>query len=467
MLKIPQFKNIIIVAMMTTGLGILSSCKKNPVDPPSSNLPPVTNSGPSEEYKMKDSVLQLTRDIYLWYNQIPTTFDPQTFATPEETMTAIRRYSIDPGFTTAVDRWSFAMKKTEWDNSSTGLVQQTTEGGADLGINVFFRAEGDLRVSHIERESAAGRAGVRRGWRITRINGSTNITTGNATFIIINGIYEGNRGTFTFQKPDGTSIDVTLNAYAYTEQPVVLDSIYTAGSRKAGYLVFNSFLGDTTRIYNDLNRIFSRFSREGVNEVIIDLRYNGGGYVTVQERLANYLINSAYSGQVMMTERFNDKNSRFNSATRFRKLGSVNVSRLYFIVSSSTASASELLINNLKPYVDIRLVGPSTTHGKPVGFFPIPVGEWYIFPVSFRTVNRDGEGNYFNGLPLTTRVPDGIDKDWGDSNETALASILNGFSNNALRPSISEVIADPAIEAINSKLSQREFKGTIDTRGLR
>src|SRR4028118_198435 len=253
MLKIPQFKNIIIVAMMTTGLGILSSCKKNLVDPPASNLPPVTDSGPSEEYKMKDSVLQLARDIYLWYNQISTTFDPQTFATPEKTMTAIRRYSIEPGFTTPVDRWSFAMKKTEWDNSSTGLVQQTTEGGADLGMNVFFRAEGDLRVSHIERESAAGRAGVRRGWRITRINGSTNITTGNAT-LIINGVYEGNSGTFTFQKPDGTSIDVTLNANAYTEQPVVLDSIYTAGSRKAGYLVFNSFLGDTTRIYNDLNR---------------------------------------------------------------------------------------------------------------------------------------------------------------------------------------------------------------------
>lgn len=466
MLKNPQFKNIIIVAMMSTGLGILSSCKKDLVDQPASNLPPVTDSGPSEEYKMKDSVLQLTRDLYLWYNEIPTTFDPQTFATPEETMTAIRRYSIEPGFTTPVDRWSFAMKKTEWDNSSTGLVQQTTEGGADLGINVFFRAEGDLRVSHIERESAAGRAGLRRGWRITRINGSTNITTDNAE-LIIDAVYESTSSTFTFQKPDGTSIDVTLNANAYTEQPVVLDSVYTAGSRKAGYLVFNSFLGDTTRIYNDLNRVFSRFSREGVNEVIIDLRYNGGGYVTVQERLTNYLINSAYSGQVMMTERFNDKNSRFNSTTRFRKLGSVNVSRLYFIVSSSTASASELLINNLKPYVDVKLVGPSATHGKPVGFFPIPVGEWYIFPVSFRTVNRDGEGNYFNGLPLTTRVSDGIDKDWGDSNENALASILNGFSNNALRPSISEVIADPAIEAINSKLSQREFKGTIDTRGLR
>lgn len=464
MLNNLMHKNIIIAGVLATALAILSSCQKNVVDQPATNSTPVTNNGPSAEYKMKDSVLQLTRDIYLWYNQIPSTFDAQSYATPVETMTAIRTYSIESPFTTPVDKWSFAMKKTEWDNSSTGHVQQTAESNADLGMNVFFRAEGDLRVTHVEPESAAGRAGVHRGWRITRINGSANITTGNAT-LIINGVYESTSSTFTFQKPDGTSINVTLNANAYNEHPVVLDSVYTTGSKKAGYLVFNSFLGDTIQIYNDFSRIFSRFSRQGVNEVIIDLRYNGGGYVNVQERLANYLVNAAYNGQVMMTEKFNDKNSRYNSTTRFRKLGSVNVSRIFFITSSSTASASELLINNLKAYMDVRLVGPSNTNGKPVGFFPIPVGEWYIFPVSFRTVNKNGEGNYFNGLPITSRAADGIDKDWGDRNETALASILNSFSNGTLRTTgNNDVVTDPAIEAINNKLSQREFKGTIDTR---
>lgn len=463
MLSNRPHKNIIKAAVLTTGLGILSSCQKGIVDQPASTL---VDDGTFKEYRMKDSVIQLTRDMYLWYNQIPATFDPQTFATPNETMTAIRTYSIEPGFNMPVDRWSYAMTQTEWDNSSTGLVQQTEEGGADLGMNVFFRVEGDLRVRHVEPESAAGRAGVRRGWRITRINGSANITTNNSD-LIIDAVYESTNSTFTFQKPDGTSVDVTLNANVYTEHPVVLDSVYTAGSRKVGYLVFNSFLGDTTQIYGDFNRAFSRFSREGVNEVVIDLRYNGGGYITVQERLANYLINSANSGQVMMSERFNDKNSRYNTTTRFRKLGSLDVSRIFFIVSNSTASASELLINNLRPYMDVRLIGPSATHGKPVGFFPIPVGEWYIFPISFRTINRNGEGNYFNGLPLTNRVADGIDRDWGDRNETALASLLNRFSTGAFRTGTLEVVADPVVEGANSKLSQKEFKGTIDTRGIR
>jgi carboxyl-terminal processing protease len=464
MLKNLRFKTSIPAAIATC-LIVLSSCSKSVVDEPASNLTSVTNNS-SAEYKMKDSVLQVTRDLYLWYNQVPSTFDPQKYSTPVETMTAIRAYSGETGFSAPVDRWSFAMKKTEWDNMSSGHVMAVSESKADMGMNVFFRTEGDLRIRNVEPESAAGKAGIRRGWRITKINGNANINTG-ASSGIISAVYESASGAFTFQKPDGTSVNVNLTANAYNEHPVVLDSVYTAGSKKAGYLVFNSFLGDAEQIKNEFNRVFTRFSSEGVNEIIIDLRYNGGGYVNVQETLANYLVNAAFNGQVMMTEKFNDKNSRLNNTTIFRKLGAVNVSRIFFIVSSSTASASELLINNLKPYMDVRLVGPSNTHGKPVGFFPMSVGEWYVFPVSFRTVNKNGEGNYFNGIPLTTSAVDGIDKDWGDRSETALATILNGFSNGTLRTTTSsEVIADPVMEAVNNKLSERDFKGTIDTRGL-
>src|SRR4051812_26381650 len=125
-----EFRKIIIAAPLVTGLGILSSCQKNIVDQPAASVASTTNSSTSAEYKMKDSVLQLTRDIYLWYNQIPSTFDPQAYATPVEAMTAIRAYSIETGFTAAVDRWSFAIKKTEWDNSSTGHVQQVAESNA-------------------------------------------------------------------------------------------------------------------------------------------------------------------------------------------------------------------------------------------------------------------------------------------------------------------------------------------------
>jgi carboxyl-terminal processing protease len=449
------FVSVIIIS------GLLASCQKAVNEPTADTAS--TQTQPLTDTLLKDSTLLYARDIYLWYNQIPANFNPQSYADPNAIMTAIRTYSTEQGYSTPVDRWSYAMKKSEWNNLSMGLGSTTADNNNDFGLNVFFRAEGDLRVKYVERESAAGLAGIRRGWRITKINGSTNITTSNANFIVSN-VYESTSSTFTFQKPDGSVADITLKAGSYQHQPVVLDSVYTTGSKKTGYLVFNSFLGDTTQIYNDFQRVFNRFSQQQVSDIIIDLRYNGGGYVTVQQKLANYLINSSYSGQVMMSEKFNDKYTRYNNTTTFSKLGSVNVSRVSFIVSSSTASASELLINNLKPYMDVRLVGPSKTHGKPVGFFPLPVGDWYIFPVSFRSLNKNGEGNYFNGLSVNNTVADGLDKDWGDKNESALGFILNGISTGTYRTGAD--VIDPNISATNDKLSGPEFKGTVDTRGM-
>lgn len=438
------------------GLGILSACKKEDVQ--ENNQP--TPNPPASASSMKDTVVAYTRDIYLWYNQIPSNFNASGYSTPDDIMTAIRQYSTEPGFTGPVDRWSFGVTKAEWDGVSAGIA-------GDFGMDVFFRTEGDLRVRSVEKESPAGRAGVRRGWRITKINGSTNITTGNADFIV-KGVWESANSTFTFQKPDGNSVDVSLAAATYREKPLYLDTVYSVNNTKVGYLVFNSFMGDTTNTYNEFERTFSRFASSGVTDVIVDLRYNGGGYVTVQEKLANYLVTPSASGNVMMKQQFNDKYTQYNSTTNFRKLGSLNPSRLFFIVSGSTASASELLINNLKPYMNIKLVGPRSTYGKPVGYFPIPVADWYIFPVSFRTTNKNGEGNYFNGIPVDKTVADGLDKDWGDVGESSLASVLSYIGTGAFRMQEESTLSTEMARyksqasAGNKVLDRPSFKGMVD-----
>lgn len=347
------------------------------------------------------------------------------------------------------------MKQTEWDNVSSGV-------SGDFGMNVFFMQEGDLRVKSVERGSPAGNAGVRRGWRITKINGSTNITTSNAS-TISNAVWNSANGSFTFQKPDGSSVDVNLTSATYQEHPVYLDTVYSISSKKIGYLSFNSFLGDTTELYNEFSRVFNKFASAGINDLIVDLRYNGGGYVSVQQKLADYLAPSSANGQLMMKEQFNDKYTQYNSTDYFKKLGSLNLSRIYFIVSHNTASASELLINNLKPFVNVQLVGPSKTYGKPVGFFPIPVGDWYIFPVSFRSTNNQGQGNYFNGMDLNSQVADGLDKDWGDINETCLKSALSNITTGSYR--VASTSGETVrMQSVNDVLSAPEFKGAVETR---
>lgn len=437
------------------GLVLFQACKKKDLTDNINPSPTPPSSGNSSASAIKDSTLSYSKDIYLWYSQIPGTFNAQSYADPNAIMEAIRQYSNEPGFSAPVDKWSFGMKQTDWDNLSNGV-------SADFGMNVFFRKEGDLRVKSVERSSPAGIAGIHRGWKITKINGSTDITTANADFIS-NAVWYSKSGTFTFQKPDGSSVDISLTAASYQEHPVYLDSVYTINSKKIGYLSFNSFLGDTTEVYNEFARVFNRFASAGVNDVIVDLRYNGGGYVTVQQKLADWLAPSAANGQLMMKEQYNDKYSDYNVSDYFQKLGSLDLNRVYFIVSNNTASASELLINNLKPFMNVQLVGPSKTYGKPVGFFPIPVADWYIFPVSFRSTNNQGQGNYFNGLDLNSTVADGLDKDWGDVSESCLQSAIANITTGVYRvASTSEETV--RIQSVNDVLSAPEFKGTVELR---
>lgn len=448
-----------LVLASVLGISLLSACKKEvSADPEPTPPAPTAPTAPSAS--IKDSVLAYSKDIYLWYNQIPASFKVDGYSDPDKIMTALRQFSTEPGFSQPVDRWSFAMKQREWDNVSSGI-------SGDFGLNVFFRAANDLRVKTVEPASPAGRAGIRRGWQIVKINGNSNISSSN-TELVVKNVFNSTNTTFTFQKPDNTTVDISLNAGTYKENPLLLDSIYNVGGKKIGYFVFNSFLGDTTQIYNNFNRIFNKFTSENVGDVVVDLRYNGGGYVTVQEKLANYLAPLAANGNLMMKQQFNDKYARdFNSTENFKKIGSLNLSRIFFIVSSSSASASELLINNLKPYMNVMLVGPSKTYGKPVGFFPIPVGDWYIFPVSFRTTNKNGEGSYFGGMTLNSQVADGLDKDWGDLSESCLASAVNYISTGMFRAQArgtSGYQELPEVKSGNTVLDRTTFKGTIETR---
>ncbi len=438
---------------------VLAACKKEKgIEAPPTPPPPTVTAAD----KMKDTAILYARDIYLWNTQIPSSFNARQYADLDKVMQAIRPYSKEPGFTDPVDKWSFAYKKADWDNVSGGVAK-------DFGLNVFFLAEGDLRVKGVEKNSPAGAANIHRGWRIKGINGNTNMTTANANYIVENVFYS-NGSTFDLEKPDGSTITVNLTAATYEEQPIYLDTVYVAGAKRTGYMVFNSFLGDTAKVFNSFQRIFNRFATEQVNEVIVDLRYNGGGFVNVHDKLANYLVPTAGNGGIMMKRVFNSLYSSWNESTNYTKLGTLNIPRIFFIVSSSTASASELLINNLKPYMDVKVVGPNATYGKPVGYFPIGIGDWYIFPVSFRSTNKNNEGNYFNGFPLDKQVADGLDKDWGDRQEASLASALKfietgSFAFNPPGETIGSTNTSYKKEAVikgNRKIDEHEFKGAVD-----
>ena len=462
-LKIYHMRKQISAGLCVIVVMFFVSCQKS-VDDNTPDQPPVdSTNNPTPEDLVKDTVLLIAKDIYLWNTQIPSTFDARSYADPVAEMIAIRQYSHETGFTDPVDRFSFAIKQADWDKLSNGVEE-------DFGMSIFFNTPTDLRVKYAESASPSGVAGIKRGWQILKVNGNAQIDTTAATIErIVNAVFYSSNSSFTFKKPDGSIVDISLTAATYQTHPIFADSVYyNVNNKNVGYLALNSFLGDTTEIYNQFSSIFSNFQAQNVSEVIIDLRYNGGGYVSMAERLANYLVPSAGNNQVMYKETFNANYSSYNSTELYGKLGGLNIDKVFFIVSDNTASASELLINALKPFVDEALVGPAyNTYGKPVGFFPIGVGDWYTFPISFKTVNKDGNGDYFNGFTIDHPTADGLDKDWGDVDENCLYSVLTyiktgayGFVHNGSM-NISGATANINMRSVNKTLEPKTFKGAI------
>jgi len=253
----------------------------------------------------------------------------------------------------------------------------------------------------------------------------------------------------TLQRPDNTTFDVTLNTSNYTVVPVIKSKVIDLGNgKKIGYLVFNSFT-ELTNAKSYLDAAFTSFTAAGITDLVVDLRYNGGGSVATAEYLSNLIVPSAKTGTLMYASYFNDKlqNDNYpllekkfqinkgdfkvaNNQTNFTKAGSLNINQVFFIVTGSTASASELTINNLIPELNVQLIG-TTTYGKPVGFFAIPIGNYQLYTPEFETKNSASQGGYYAGMtPGSATYPgvqafDDVTHDFGDTNEALLANAIN------------------------------------------
>jgi C-terminal processing protease CtpA/Prc len=398
----------------------------------------------------------------------------------ENVMNAIR--GLEP-----LDRYSFVITEEE----SSGL-----QTGSDKDYGFFIKAAALDRalpydsvhwfVSYVYNTSSAGIAGVQRGWYINKING-TAIGYDDPSVDILNDVFFGNgtSATFEFTKPDGSIATASLNKTEFTANSVLYDTVYnsTDGSKKIGYFVFNQFFGAPSR--TELANVFSYFQQQGINELIVDLRYNRGGSTETQDTLADLIAPQAANNQTMYQYIFNDSlqagkfpllqhkygygNESFtaqNNTVQYEKAGSLNLNRVFFIVTGSTASASELLINNLRPYMNVKLVG-DTTYGKPVGFFPIDIFNYAIYPISFKTVNSAGSADYYSGFAPDKLTADGVNHNWGDIEEPSLAAALNyittGSFGRMLRNTDEQnrqlLMEQKQFSPFSKKLAEKKFSG--------
>ncbi|MCS6795632.1 MAG: S41 family peptidase, partial [Raineya sp.] len=157
--------------------------------------------------------------------------------------------------------------------------------------------------------------------------------------------------------------------------------------------------------------------------------------------LCNLIAPASANGQVMLQERWNERYKNFNSTTKFNNPNpKLNLSRVVFITTSSTASASELVINALRPYMDVKIIGRATS-GKPVGFPIVPIimnrtnpsANYVVAPVAFQSFNASGFGDYFNGLQPDKIQIDDVSRNFGDPQEACLQDAITFLTTGILQ----------------------------------
>jgi len=412
------------------------SCKKT------SDVNPVAD--------VRDSVYAMTQEIYLWNSRLPSlsSFNPTSYKDANSVMTQERTYS--PMLNgVSQDRWSFALTKTAWDAYSAG-------SDSDIGLDYKFLTSSDLRVKFVYPSSPAGLAGVKRGWKVLTVNGVQGTDSNTQS---LNSELAKSTLNLTFEKPDGTRVALTLTAKTFTQDYILNQQVFTVNNKKVGYFVFDSFLGDnngeTTKAL--LNTLFSYFKQQNVTDLIVDLRYNGGGYGSVSEHLANLIAPTSAIGKVFVKTEHNTAFTQYNDVSYFKAVANnLNLSTVTFITTSGTASASEELINGLRPVMNVKLIG-GTTHGKPVGYYAIPTMDYYAFPVAFRNMNSVGYSDFFAGFTPDKVQTDDVSHDLGDPAELCLNTALAYYKTGILASIPSAARVDASLEKVSESLNKERL----------
>ena len=362
-------------------------------------------------------------DWYFWYRLSPR---PQAsdYATVAEYFDALLYTGTSAGFPR--DRWSYT-QSTESFNRFFGDGQTLGYGVAVAGLEVTGQPGQPLYVRYVEALSPAAAAGVMRGDEVLSLNGlsaSEIIATNN--FSALTPANAGQVLTLSLRR-SGVVRNLSLTASVFALTPVPLDTIVVtpSGGRRVGYVLIKDMISQANA---PLEAAFARFRNTGIGAVVLDLRYNGGGLVSVGNTVASYAAGDAPNGRNYATLLYNDKRAGANNASyafaRPATASTVNVQRVYVLMGERTCSASEQVINGLRGIgVDVVAIG-DTTCGKPVGFLPTAQCGTTYSVVNFESVNARNEGRYFDGLAPTCAVAEDFTRALGDRSEPLLAAAL-------------------------------------------
>ncbi len=402
-----------------------------------------------------------SHDVYLWYREIEDK-NPATFTSPQEYFKRLKTKATTVTGR-AKDRFHFIMP-------SLDVFKQLNSGiSSGYGMKLSFRSFAVPRkifVAYVEPGSPADSAGLSRGARLLSVDGIDVVNSLNNSELdkVVEALFPGNHGEkHQFRFADyllTSSKTVIMVSDAISTQPIRHTKVIETQNGKVGYVQFNSHIFPAV---NPMIASFKQFKQQGVTELVLDIRYNGGGLLDIANGLS-YMIAGPQATQDKTFERvqFNDKHPTINpftgkpiekggfitSVSPTQPLPTLNLSRVFVLTTADTCSASEAIINGLRGIdVEVIQIG-ETTCGKPYGFYGTDNCGTTYFSINFKGVNDKGFGDYTDGFsPANTigapgfvipgcSVPDDFSHPLGDVNEGLLATALS-YRVNGRCPTVS------------------------------
>lgn len=427
-------------------------------------------------------IRSFSNDTYLWYNDI-VDVDPGTVDDRLDYFDLMKTDALTPSGN-PVDQFHFTYDTDVWEQLSQSGIS------AGYGFNLALISRSPPRqivVTYNEPNSPAAINNVSRGAEIIEVDGAA-VADGDPDTLNA-GLFPSTLGeSHSFVIRDLNAVEtrtITLTSTEITSRAVKNVKTLALGDSRVGYMTFNDFLGTSESL---LINAVSQLDASDIDELVIDMRYNGGGYLTIASELAYMVAGNAADGQIFEEKIFNDKHPSFNpitgsalqptlfrttaagfSAANGTALPVLNLSRVFVLSSGDTASASEAFINGLRGIdLEVILIG-ETTRGKPYGFYGIDNCGVTYFTVHFKGENAKGFGDYADGfIPSDTDdmfgaevrgcvVADDLTHVLGDPKEAQLATALTYIETGAC-PTAESVAKARSAKSVNP-LS--EFRGEL------
>ena len=353
-------------------------------------------------------------DYYLWYDQVPLV-NLEDYSSEESLIGDLRVLPFD--------RFSYIGDA----EASTSLFEEGKLYG--YGWKLRRTSDSDVKIAFIYPRSPLASENVERGDFLLAINGVHPLDMTAAQWDDFLGTGEEIKTpTFTFLDNNGNQRDVTVTRTEFDIDTVLDASVLPVAGANVGYLAFTQFLETSNA---ELDAAFAQFSQQNVSELVLDLRYNGGGRISVANNLASKIAGPQYAGEVFAEIAYNNKYAEDNVPFLLgNSLNSLSLDRVVVLSSSNTCSASEMVINGLEPFVDVVQIG-GTSCGKPYGSSARQACGKQMSALEIRFVNAAGFGDYYDGIAADCAASDEVVYGLGDPREAMLKAGLDYIGNGS------------------------------------